>query len=192
MVNERGTPVLVTGRTFRRVALALTILLLTGVSWARAGAAPVVEETEYSETLPFTLTPGPDGCSQIKNTISGTAVINHKVRTTIHADGSRRIVDDGVSRGIATDELGRSYVYNYTNRNILNVPPAGPLVIVEMIDNFKLRGQGQTNRIDASFHWIWTYPLTNPADPLASFVFPPVDNWVQLATHGDPLKCDPI
>lgn len=181
-------------RTLRRIALvlALTIVVLAVAPWARAGDEPVVEETEFSETLPFVISSGPDGCSQVEDTISGTAVIHHHVRTTTYPDGSRRIVDDGVSAGTAVDDNGRHYRYRYTNRAILNVPPEGPLVIVEMTDKFVLRGQGQTNRIDASFHWLWTYPLEDPADPFASFVFPPVDNWVQFHTHGDPLHCDPI
>lgn len=183
-----------TSQSLRRIALALalTIGLLVAVPGARAEDGPTVEKTEFSETLPFTINPGPDGCPQVANTISGTAVIEHRVRTTTYPDGSRRIVDDGVSKGTAVDDQGRTYHYRYENRAIVNVPPEGPLVIVDMRDKFSLRGQGRVNRIDASFHWLWTYQPADLSDPFASFVYPPVDNWVQFKTSGSPLTCDPI
>lgn len=178
--------------TTRLMVGLFALVLLASVPSAQATGGATVEETEFSETLPFTITPGPDGCYQVETAISGTATIIHHVRTTTYPDGSRRIVDDGSSEGTATDDHGRSYRYRYENRNILNVPPAGPLVIVEMRDKFTLRGHGRDNRIDARFHWLWTYQLVNQDDPFADFVYPPVDNWVQFRTSGDPLRCDPI
>lgn len=177
----------------RRIVVGLfALVLLAAVPSAQARDGVTVEEVEFSDTVPFTISPGPDGCSQIERPLSGTAEIFHRVRTTTYPDGSRRIVDDGFSKGTAVDDQGRSYRYRYENQAILNVPPAGPLVIVEMRDTFTLRGHGQDNRIDASFHWLWTYQPSSLDDPNASFVYPPVDNWVQLQTSGDPLKCDPI
>jgi hypothetical protein len=177
----------------RRITVTLVALLVfIGLPSAYATGNTTTEETEFSETIPFTIVPGPDGCNQIDRAISGTAVIYHKVRTTTYPDGSRRIVDDGFSKGAAVDDDGRSYRYRYENRAILNVPPAGPLVIVEMRDKFTLRGRGSANRIDASFNWLWTFQPGDLNNVLADFAFPPVDNWVQFETSGDPLNCDPI
>lgn len=179
--------------TMRRLALGLIALtLLAAAPSAQAGDRPPVEKVTYSETLPFTIVPGPDGCDQVDTPISGTAVIYHEVRTTTYPDGSRRIVDDGFAKGTATDPQGKTYRYRYENRNIVTVAPEGPLALVDMRDEFTLRGHGRHNRIDAGFHWLWTFEPADLGDPFASFVYPPVDNWVQLKTVGDPLNCDPI
>ncbi|GAB4448812.1 MAG: hypothetical protein OHK0015_53690 [Chloroflexi bacterium OHK40] len=181
-------------RTARRIALALalTIAALALAPWARAGQEPTVEEVTFTDTVPFTISSGPAGCPQIESDISGVAEIHHRLRTITYPDGSRRIVDEGSSKGYATDEHGRRYRYRYENLAIVSVAPNGPLALVEMRDLFTLRGGGGANRIDASFHWLWTYQPTDPGDPYASFVFPPADNWIQLETRGDPLTCDPI
>lgn len=177
----------------RRIVVGLFALtLLAAVPSAQARDDTTVDVVEFSESIPFTINAGPDGCAQLTDSVSGTALIVHRVTTTTYPDGSRQIVDAASSAGTVVDEQGRSYRYRYQNQNIVTMAPDGPLAIVEMTDLFTLRGHGQANRIDASFHWLWTYQPTDLDDPFASFVFPPADNWVQFETVGDPLRCDPI
>jgi hypothetical protein len=186
--------------TLRKVvvgSLAL-IMLLAGPS---ASAAPSAnqETTRVTTTIEWTLQPGSaGGCPQLATEITAVSVLTNDITVTHFPDGSRQIVDVGRASGHATDPSGRKYHYDYRNRAVISVPAEGTLVIVADEDSFKLRGGDRSNRVDASFNWLWTYQtadlasITGFASVGVPTFSPDATNWVQLSTVGDPLLCDPI
>jgi hypothetical protein len=184
----------------RRI-LASVVVLMILVASSTTSAAPRATSggTHITTDVDFTLEAGSNGgCPQLKTAIHGTGVLTNDITVTNYPDGSRRIVDVGVSNGKATDANGGSYRYEYVNRAVIHVPAEGTLVIVEDTDSFTLRGGNRANRVRVSFHWLWTYQPESLAN-IVSFSkigFPGLDpnatNVVKVKTISDPLLCDPI
>jgi hypothetical protein len=167
------------------VPLVLVSVLLAAAPSAAAKAPPTHQTVR--EEVPWTLPAGQCPSLPAGVSVSGTGQ-RHQVTTTLtRADGSVTLITNDLVKGTATDSSGRSYEFVYQNHSTVTQPPAGSglPVQVQMTDTFVLRGGGGGPTLNVGFNWRWTYP------PLGAF-WPPADNWEQLSTRGDPLRCDPI
>jgi hypothetical protein len=173
-------------RTFL-VPLVLVLVLLVAAPAAAAAKVPPTHQTESGTIAPWTIPAGqcpglPAGVS-----VSGSGQ-RHRVTTTLtRADGSTTVITNDVVQGTAVDSNGRPRRFLYHNHFTETRPPSGSglPVQVHMTDTFVLHGPDGGGTLNVGFNWRWTY---TPPAPL----FPPVDNWEQLSTRGDPLLCDPI
>ncbi len=168
------------------VPLLLALMLLVGVS--SASAAPLVTTTHETVrgTVPWTLPA--DQCPSLPAgvSVSGTGERLQVTNTKVNADGSSQIVINDLVRGTAVDSNGGTYHFVYHNHSIQDVPSGSGLPIqVNMTDSFVLNGHGSARHMSVGFNWRWTY--TPPAE-----IWPPVDNFQQVSTRGDPFLCDPI
>jgi hypothetical protein len=168
----------------RNLLFSLLIALLFLVSVSSVSAAPssasVVRET-VSWTIPAGQCPHlPAGVS-----VSGTGQRFAVTKVKVKADGSTQTTIDDLVVGNAWDSTGKRYGFLYANHSVETVPPGGSPHHIFMIDKFVLQARHSAPQLDVAFVWSWTY---TPPDPL----FPPVDNWKQFLTKGDPLLCDPI
>jgi hypothetical protein len=144
-------------------------------------------------TIPVTvgsITPSAD------NTGERVRIITREVR----ADGSQVIMQDDLKTGTPEDSNHETYHFIYANHVVFNVSKDLD-VQVEMIDSFRLTGNGL--HMHVGFDWRWEYTVTDitlTLDPLAGFPVIPfvfatdgdARNVQKLSTQGDPLACDPL
>jgi hypothetical protein len=162
------------------------VSVLLAAAPSAAAKAPPTHQTE-SGTVPWTLPAGQCPSLPAGVSVSGSGE-RHRVTTTLtRADGSVTVITNDLVKGAAVDSTGRPYEFVYQNHSAVTQPPAGSglPVRVEMTDTFVLHGRGGGSVLNVGFNWRWTYT------PPAPF-WPPVANWEQLSTRGDPLRCDPI
>ena len=155
-----------------------------------AAAAPASTTTHQTihETVTWTMPAGQ--CSALNVTVDGTGQRNESIATTVNADGSQRAVIDDLVIGTALDNHGLAYRFYYVNHSVWDTPASGAPVAIKMDDLFLLQNKAAEaqNRyvVKAAFVWRWTY------DPNTEAYWPPVHNFVQTHTSGDPINCDPI
>jgi hypothetical protein len=162
--------------------LALTFALGTTV----AGAAPGKASHEIiRETVTWTLPAGQCPALPADLEVNGVGERHLIIHTINKSDGSTQLVFSDVVRGTATDNWGGSYRFVYSNHSVERYPAGPGPIAIQMTDNFVMNGSGAADKLHVGFNWSWTF--TPPAE-----LFPPVDNWVQHSTRGEPLLCDPI
>jgi hypothetical protein len=159
-------------------------MLLIMVSSASAAPSVTTTHETVRETVTWTLPA--DQCPSLPAgvSVSGTGERFEVIITKVNADGSSRILINDLVEGTASDSTG-TYRFKYSNHSTEDVPAGGGAHQISMTDSFVLNGNGSAKHMNVGFEWSWTY---TPPAPL----FPPVDNWKQNNTHGDPLLCDPI
>ncbi len=166
---------------------AETLVGLTGAGGAGDLAFTPTHDT-VKEAVAWTIPAGQ--CQSLNVTVDGTGQRNETINTVTNADGSSLMVIDDVVVGAAVDSTGLKYNFFYANHSTWNTPAAGTPVQIRMDDLFLLQSKGSAaaNRsvVKAAFVWSWTY------DPNTAAYWPPVDNFVQTHTVGDPINCDPI
>ena len=167
------------------IPLLLMLVLLIGASSA-FGHPPIPTHDAVHETVSWTIPA--DQCPSLPAglSVSGTGDRRTMINTKTNKDGSTQVVTNDVVQGDAVDSEGGTYHFTYTNHSIVVIPAESGLPIqVNMSDNFVLNGQGSAGHMTVGFEWRWTY--TPPAE-----IWPPVDNWQQVSTRGEPLLCDPL
>jgi hypothetical protein len=167
----------------RRLILPVLIALLIGTSAssALAGGPVTVTHETVGGTVNWTIPQGQ--CAVLQNELSGVGERYQEKITQVSADGSKTILINDLVKGTASDSTG-TYLFSYTNHSTEIVPAGGGAHQFEMVDSFILNGNGSA-KLNIGFNWRWTYA------PPAEY-WPPVDNWQQISTRGDPLTCDPI
>lgn len=174
-------------RTRRRILLHLVLVLTLLVVVPSAAAAPLATTTHQSvrETVTWTLPAGQCASLPAGVSVSGTGQRIAVTNTKVNADGSGQILINDLVTGTAVDSNGDTYHFIYHNHSTQDVPSGSGPIQVSMTDSFVLNGGGSAAHMSVGFNWRWTY--TPPAE-----IWPPLDNWQQLSTRGDPLHCDPI
>lgn len=163
-------------------AFLLACLLVLGVS--PASAAPSGKTTHWTDVWPWALTRGQ--CAALPSpSVEGTAYVKGVDVVTTAADGSTTRISNVFARGVAYGDDGMTYRFMYHNHAVFTTPASGSPVQVAMTDSFVLNGAGGDRHMKVGFVWRWTF--TPPAGE-----WPPVDNWEQVSTIGDPMNCDPI
>lgn len=164
--------------------ITIAVILAIQVAAAPAHAAP--DSTTKTQIVKGKVdwVLSPDTCPEIEHELTGTGRRFQVITTVTKADGSQKIYNHDFVSGTATDTNGGTYNWVYTNQDRQQIPPSGSPVRVNMTDSFLLSGTGSAN-LNIGFVWKWTF---SPPDP----EWPPVDNWVQKITIGDPMHCDPI
>jgi hypothetical protein len=180
----------------RRIIVGvLALLFMASGSSVFAAQGGVQQEIHSVDPVSFTMQPvaNGSGCAQITTPVTAIGQQENDITVWTYPDGSRKVVHQAEAQGTAIDTNGKTYEFHYANKATYTVQPGGH-VQVDMSDSFQLKGQGRTNRVNANFHWLWTYDLSDPSTipTSANVSYPPVDNWVQLQTVGDPINCDPI
>jgi hypothetical protein len=171
----------------RIISVLVVLVLLVAVPSVFAAGPPTNTHEVVDGQVDWTLPPGQCGAAPAGLTGSGQrhAVIN----TRTNPDGSMVITINDVVRGTAKDITGTgTYKFLYENHSIEWVPAGGGAHQISMEDNFVLNGNGSVGHLAVGFNWRWTF--TPPAGEFDQW--PPVDNWQQINTRGDPLRCDPI
>ena len=163
-------------------SLLVIAMLLVGTSTAMAGASTNTHDVVVEEGVTFSLPAGI--CATAPNGLDGEGRRHHVINTRVNRDGSTVITINDVVKGTAWDSSG-SYNFIYANHSVEVVPADGSAHQVSMVDDFVLNGKGSIGHMAVGFNWQWSY--TPPAD-----MWPPVDNWQQNSTRGDPLHCDPL
>lgn len=168
------------------LALLLTLMLTSGTAHA---AQPEGGESVTSiivrGTVNFTVPA--DICAELPAgvSLSGTGTRFQVITTKSKPDGSRLIMSNDFVIGTATDSNSNTYQFVYANQDRNQVPKNGAPIKVNMTDAFVLTGNGGSNNYTVAFNWTWTY---SPPEG----EWPPVHNWNQNLTNGDPLTCDPL
>ncbi len=173
--------------TLRRFIVPLWLVSMFLVQGPAASAAPLQRTVTHQivrEAVTWSIPAGqcpnlPSGVS-----VSGSGDRYMVIITQWNADGSRRMIIADVVKGAAVDSNGMTYQFIYRNESRRDIAPDGVSVQVNMADSFVLRSGDQAPQIDVAFVWSWTFTLPNE--------WPPVDNWQQTYTRGDPIACDPI
>ena len=163
------------------------VINLAGEVWKIDNVFPPAHRT-VKETVNWTMPAGQ--CASLDGEVTGTGQRNETIDTVTKLDGSAVMVINDVVIGTAVDTTGLNYNFHYANHSIWNTPAAGTPVSIKMDDLFLLQNSSSAanNRyaVKAAFVWHWTY------DPNTEAYWPPVDNFVQVRTVGDPINCDPI
>lgn len=169
--------------------LTFGILILAGMI-ADNHIALAANHTEHKVTQRVTQalvtwTLSPDNCKDISTEINGKGKRYQVVTADVLPNGATRVITNDFVQGTAEDSQGGKYTFIYANQDRNDIPASGAPIRVNMTDTFILDGPGKTNDLSVGFVWRWTY--TPPAGE-----WPPVDNWKQIRTIGDPFNCDPI
>lgn len=169
-------------RTRAYLLCLLLVLTLTSAALIAAQEEPAVTNQVTQETVEWSLSA--EQCDKLEEDLTGTGEKTISVTTTVAEDGSQQTVEDAIIWGTASDSTG-TYDFVYANHLVRDTPAdgEGPVTIF-MIDSFYLHGTG-TAELNETFIWSWSY--TPPAEE-----WPPVDDWEQIHTIGDPLNCDPL
>ena len=162
----------------------LALMLFIGVS--PAAAAPAADHRVETGTASFFIPA--DQCPLLPAGVwvegSGESVAIINERTL--ADGSTVVRINNLIKGDAIDSNGDAHTFVYHNSSTQTILPSG-FTTISMNDSFVLTGSGL--QYSVTFNWRWTF-----TQPAVDNLWPPVDNWEQLA--GDPdeiiFACDPL
>ena len=165
------------------VSTVLAFILLLAATSAAMAKSPnnshdVVNDGPITWSLPAGI------CATAPNGLDGAGQRHQVINTKVSSDGSTITTVNDVVKGTAWDSTG-SYSFTYVNHSVEVVPADGGTHQITMVDDFVLNGNGSVGHMAIGFNWQWTY--TPPAD-----MWPPMDNWQQNSTRGDPLHCDPL
>ena len=165
------------------LGVAAVMVAIGAGSAVAAGGPPVIE------TVPadFVLTSGTCPNLPAGTTITGTGSGKSITRVSVDENGLVTIANTTHSNGTATDQLGNSYVFNYSNEFRVTNSAADPGVFSgRMNDSFTLAGSGPSH-------------LSNGFQAVFTTDFATLFSFEELNSRGDPLdfatgaaRCDPL
>ena len=159
------------------VTLAMTLGVAGALATGATGQPP--EETATAAPVSFTLSSPPCGDLPAGTTVTGTGTSRTKTQVSVE-EGVYRIRVDTEATGTATDNVGRTYRFDYENNfriSFKTLPAEGV-----MKDHFRLIPNGAGPKVKTAFN---IKILVSSLDP---FDFVVLSGTVQ----GDPINCDPI
>ena len=162
------------------INVLLVLMLFVGVS--PVAAAPATDHQVVNEPVSFSIPAGQCPLLPAGVSVDGSGERHMVINTHTKADGTTEVRIIDLVTGVATDSNGGMHKFVYQNSSTQSILPSG-FTAISMNDSFELTGPGP--HYSVSFNWRWTFT--------GDFVFPPVDNFVNL--HGDValiLACDPI
>jgi hypothetical protein len=165
---------------FLALLLVMAALPLVGISAASAASKVRPGPSRTVERIPFEFTMGPEQCSMIDTTISGSGEFINTITRFRLRNGKIDQTVDSVAQGTATDSEGGTYWYSYHFVAHAIIPRSGGYVEYAN-DTFSLTGDGTADGLYV--HW----------EAMATFAAqgqPPV-KVEYTTTIGDPA-CDPI
>jgi hypothetical protein len=169
-------------RTLLTGVVALAALVVGAGTAGAAGGPPLIESVGGDFVMTSAQCPNlPEGTT-ITGTGSGTSISTFNV----DKNGIVTLGNTTHINGTATDELGNTYVYNYSNSYRISNSASDPDTFSgRMVDSFSLAGNGPSH-LNNGFTAIFT-------------VGPTVVSIEPLNSHGDPLDfatgtaaCDPL
>jgi hypothetical protein len=165
-------------------AVVAAVSLAVGVSSAvAAGGPPAIETVSADFVLTSETCPNLPAGTTITGTGTGTSITSVR----IGADGLVTITNTTHSSGTATDQLGNTYVFNYSNSfRVTNTSADAEVFSGQMTDSFVLAGNGPA-QLNNGFTAVFTTDF-------ATFF-----SFEELNSHGDPIDfvtgaamCDPL
>jgi hypothetical protein len=182
---------IVTGDTYLQGAAAQSRLERSGMSkylvtaaavgvWLAIGVGSGGAATNViSEPVSFALPAGqcadlPAGVSVMG---SGTAIV--RAHSSVDAEGRFHEHFATTITGVAADNLGGTYRFNYHQSTTLS-PAADFPFVVHITDHFNLVGNGPANKVHTFFNI--TLLVTGPGS----------EEFLSAHVHGDPETCDPL
>ena len=153
-------------------AIAMTLLVIVPVAAAKG--------EKVIETIPMTFAPlNSDTCQFLPDgtEISWSGTGKSITRTSTDVSGVTTIRNVTHANGVATDQDGNSYRFNYANSFRFSNSAADPGTFRgKMVDAFSLAGPGGIG-LHAGF-------VANVTTDFTNF------SWDVIATHGDPISFD--
>jgi hypothetical protein len=169
------------------VYLLLALMFVVAVPAVSARSRETTTSETVRQPVVWTLPAGQCPSLPPDVTVSGDGQRLQVITTIEKHNGQTEIIDHDFVTGTAKDDQGGTYNFVYTNQTRQLVPKSGSPIKVYMTDSFVLSGDDGAANLNVAFVWRWTY---RPAD--GEVYWPPVHNWKQDFTLGDPLLCDPI
>jgi hypothetical protein len=173
----------------RKLVVYLLLALMLVVAVPSSSAASREDNTSkiVREPVAWTLPAGQCPSLPPEITVTGDGQRLQVITTIEKRNDQTEIIDHDFVTGTAKDDQGGTYNFVYTNQTRQLVPKRGSPIKVNMTDSFVLSGNDGAANLNVAFVWRWTF---RPAD--GEVYWPPVHNWKQDFTLGDPLLCDPI
>lgn len=167
--------------------MAVLAVLVTAVASlsTSAVASPTPAVTQERFSVPFTIPFGAP-CADLPpgvTLISGVAEFYLRTTTRVDSSGVTHLNINGTAFGIAVDNNGAIYAFNYANHFSVDVPLGGFPQQIRMTDHFNLNGAGKASHMHVGFVIVGT--IDEPGD-----VFP--WNTDAINIRGDAFNCDPI
>ena len=170
--------------TLLALFVVLSALMVVASSASAAPNAPFTTEIVRG-TVNWTIPA--DQCAELPAglALSGTGKRFQALSTKLKANGNTLTMSNDFVNGTASDGVGGTYTFVYSNQARYTVPPGSDTTFVNMTDTFILDNTNGENDFNVAFQWTWEFTAPDGE-------WPPNDNWVQNLTIGDPLTCDPI
>jgi hypothetical protein len=165
-------------------AVVAAVALAVGVGSAvAAGGPPTITTVSADFVLTSATCPNLPAGTTIIGTGTGTSIRS----TRIGSDGLVTITRIVHSHGTATDQLGNTYVFNYSNIfSVMNTVVDPDVFSGQMTDSFALAGNGPSH-------------LNNGFTAVFTTDFQTFSTFEELNSHGDPIDfaapapmCDPL
>lgn len=179
-------------RTWLKFLLPVVLFTLMALLGRVPGTAMAAADAPSADSTQIvrgnvTFTIPADQCAQLPAgvSLSGSGKRYAVITTGVKGNGKTLTINNDFVQGTAQDSNGGTYDFVYANQDRHLTPTSGGPIHVNMTDVFTLSGNGGANNFTVAFRWTWTY--TPPEQE-----WPPVTNWQQHYTLGDPFTCDPI
>ena len=161
---------------------ALIAILAAVLALQTSALTPVASAAE-KDYVPYSFTLTPAQCPDLHVTIQGAGQYYFRINQRTDKNGVTRQVINSSAKGIATDNTGQTYRYNYSN-HLLAIVPAAPPYQFKFEDKFNLVGAGSGQQLH--IHVVFFITDVNGDGP-----FTPDDIVKAIGQHGN-FACDPI
>jgi hypothetical protein len=159
-----------------RLALAV---VLAALGLAQFLGTPAIAAELTHETFTFTLSP--DQCPDLESTVTGDVDLFIRTNERTDRDGTVHIVATSNASGVAVDEEGNTYHFNYHNHANVTIAPDEFPQQVNISDHFNLVGDGNGQSLHVGFNVRLTF-LAPGEEPLVEVI----------QERGSPMLCDPF
>jgi hypothetical protein len=154
--------------------VVLVLIGLAQIIVNPAGAATLTHET-------FTFTLSPDTCPELETAVTGDVDLFVRTNERTGKDGTVYLVITSNASGVAVDEEGNTYRFNYHNHVNVTVPPGGFPEQADVSDHFNLVGDGNGQSLHVGFNIRLTF-LAPGEEPILEIIH----------ERGQPMFCDPF
>jgi hypothetical protein len=154
-------------------------MIITMFLVALGYSGPVAAAELTHETFTFTLSP--DQCPELQTTVTGDVDLFIRTNERTDKNGTVHLVVTSNASGVATDDAGNTYHFNYHNHVNVTIPPGEFPQQVDITDHFNLVGDGNGQSLHVGFNVRLTF-LGPDEEPIVEVIH----------ERGSPMLCDPF